>query len=532
MTVRAFVAALLALLGVLGLASTAAFADERRSSVSGTVWFDSNANGRPDSGERAVRNIQIDLEGSNYRESRKTGDNGGYEFTGLAAGRYSLSIKLPNGYGLSAGANQDLMILDGLTAFVHVDFGIARADQLPSPTAAPTQVVVQPTSTPPPRVAPASPAYSPPVAPPTPPPAAAPVSQAARPAAPSAPPPATATTAPTSTPLPEPTRPRAVDPTLGPPATPTRTPPVLETQQLAAERARLALESPSPARTGSSTVADDVQLDVPFRSALDGSDYAETNSGSAALGMVLEAYGYRASTADLRALANTLGRSYDVSQPPRLEVLARVAELPGLRAIGLFQGLRAAIWTADDVRQRLKAGYPVLTQLRPNDASGEGELGRERFVVVVGLKEGGFIYHDPAFPDARGAGRWLVAADLTRAWANGPTPAQAAAFGLGRAELSLFASPEQLAQAQQQPDTYTDARQVPSPADQEAAGDRPLLGESPQLAAVGPADQARSGPPADAALPPWSLPIHPLFLSFWIVAGLVFVRILAGLLFD
>jgi hypothetical protein len=99
------------MLGLLGPAPTVALADERRSSVTGTVWFDSNANGRPDSGERAIRNLQTDLDVPNYHESRKTGDNGINEFTGLSAG------------------NPDVMILNGLTAFVHVDFRIARAER-------------------------------------------------------------------------------------------------------------------------------------------------------------------------------------------------------------------------------------------------------------------------------------------------------------------------------------------------------------------------------------------------------------------
>ena len=55
--------------------------------------------------------------------------------------------------------------------------------------------------------------------------------------------------------------------------------------------------------------------------------------------MALEAYGFGAGTSDLRALANTLGRSYDVSQPPRLEMLIRTAEVAGVRGLGLYQGV-------------------------------------------------------------------------------------------------------------------------------------------------------------------------------------------------
>ena len=148
MTARTVFGALIALLCLLGLESTRAFAEERRSSISGTVWFDANANGQPDSQERAVRNIEVTLDGQAYHKTVKTGDDGKYSFDSLPAGRYALSIKIPTGYGLSAGPDQEFT-LDGLTAYIRVDLGIARADQLPPPTAVPAPGSTQPSSGPP-----------------------------------------------------------------------------------------------------------------------------------------------------------------------------------------------------------------------------------------------------------------------------------------------------------------------------------------------------------------------------------------------
>src|SRR5204862_4357694 len=105
MKARGFLAGLLTVLTVLGAAVPAAQADQGRASLSGTVYFDANVNGRPDPQERAIRNVQLDLVGQGYRESRKSGENGAYEFNNLVAGQYVLSIKLPSGYGLSAGEN-------------------------------------------------------------------------------------------------------------------------------------------------------------------------------------------------------------------------------------------------------------------------------------------------------------------------------------------------------------------------------------------------------------------------------------------
>src|SRR6185295_17985634 len=118
--------------------------------------------------------------------------------------------------------------------------------------------------------------------------------------------------------------------------------------QVAAERARSALSAPVAPHLGSTREGQNVLLDVPFRSALDGSDYADTNSGTAAVAMALEAYGFNVPTADLRALANTLTRTYDVSQPPRIDTLVRVGEQVGLRGLGLFQGVRFTVWNVDN----------------------------------------------------------------------------------------------------------------------------------------------------------------------------------------
>ena len=97
---------LLLALGIAALPS-AALAEDRKGSISGTAYFDANANGHPDPQERAVRNIEISLDGPDYHETRKTLDNGSYEFSGLAAGKYTIGIKLPNGYGLSDAPTGD-----------------------------------------------------------------------------------------------------------------------------------------------------------------------------------------------------------------------------------------------------------------------------------------------------------------------------------------------------------------------------------------------------------------------------------------
>ena len=557
MRTSSLVAAWLALLGLIAFMPPAALAANGSGSISGVVYFDANANGKPDAQERSVRNVQLDLAAPGYQESRKTTDNGTYEFTNLAAGRYTISIKLPTGYGLSDGYEGELFV-NGQTPQKDINFGVARADQLaampPRPTRTPLpgasgspsfSVPAQPAppfgSTAPPAAAPTSgPSRLPPVAaaPRQTTPTAAPSSSgAAAPSAsgssgPSAPgrpsqggptgavqdqatrmPEATAL--PTSEPTPRPTA------TIRP--TPTRTPMPLDNQQAAAERAQAALASPSQPRTGSKRNGEDVLLDVPFRSALDGSHYADTNSGSAAIGMALDAYGFNAATPDLRSLANVLGRSYDWDQSPRLFYLVRVAEQSGLRGLGLYSGTRPAIWTIDDVRTRVRAGYPVLTMIRPPEASGPGELGRERYVLIIGVQNNTLIYHDPAFPDTGGAQRTMTAEGLTKAWGGSPESGQAAAFSIGTNELGLFAAPEDLVQAQQQ---------VERPTVTPTAGVEPQASLDFATPAPRPVETTTQPTLPTEPTPSSGLPIHPLLIAFIVTAGVMFFKITVKLFSD
>lgn len=271
-----------------------------------------------------------------------------------------------------------------------------------------------------------------------------------------------------------------------------------------------------------------VMLDVDFRTAVDGSEYEDTNSGVAGLAMALDAYGFSVPTADLRNLANELDRSYDVSQAPRLELLVRLGEMTGLKGVGLYQGTRAAVWSTDEVRERLRAGYPVLTLIRPAGADGPGELGRERYVLLIGYEGPDLLYHDPAFPDMAGAKRRISNEGLIEAWAAGPAPARAAALALGRVELGLFAPPADLKAAARNPDAALGLTPVPVPTTQVASAPlgettlKPVIVETPPLS-KGPAPE--SGP---FGLPP----LHPLLLAFVGVALLVGVKVVAGLVFD
>ena len=133
------------------------------SSVSGTIYEDSNGDGTRGRSEAPVRGVRVTLQGSSgSRDQHRatTNASGGYEFSGLSAGTYVIAVEPPDGY--VAGAQAEVK-LDGKNAARQVDLGLRKQENVSS--AAPP--VAGPAAPPP-----AGPAAPPPQPPP--PPAATP----------------------------------------------------------------------------------------------------------------------------------------------------------------------------------------------------------------------------------------------------------------------------------------------------------------------------------------------------------------------
>lgn len=229
--------------------------------------------------------------------------------------------------------------------------------------------------------------------------------------------------APTSTPTPAPAAQAAATPTvptgrLAPPGYTSRLSRGGADLSVAIDGLKARLRSGEPGRI----------LAVPLRSQLDGTVYAEANCGPASLGMVLEAYGLNASTAELRALANRLqGTSApDVGVWP--EVLAQIAARYGLQARGLDRP-----WTPDDIRAAIDRNEPVVTVVKYRDLpTNAGSIATtEHYIVIIGYQGERFFYNDPAFFDEAGFGRPITEAQLRRAWAGTARPGLAFAFEPG-----------------------------------------------------------------------------------------------------
>jgi hypothetical protein len=279
-------------------------------------------------------------------------------------------------------------------------------------------------------------------------------------------------------------------------------------QAMAAERALVAIATGGQPRTGSFARGNSILLDVPFRTQLDNTNYAPTNSGPASLAMVLGGYGTNVAVSDLRALMNGLDGNYSPGSTVRIETIARVAERGGLNVLDLYRGARFNEWTVEQVREMIRRGYPVATLVQGAVLPGGTPPGaaRERFITIIGMDGDELIYHDPAYPDeGQGAARRIPARLLDQGWLAASTPRLAAGFSLGPEGRGLLDSARS---TEQQPGT-------------------PVASPSPDLQATVPVIATLEPTPTPPAPEyPFGLPVHPILVLFWVILVVLLLVIL------
>ena len=172
-----------------------------------------------------------------------------------------------------------------------------------------------------------------------------------------------------------------------------------------------------------------VGLTVPYRTQLDGSAAAGANCGPASLGMILDSFGISVATATLRERAHRFQGTAGPDTGFLLEVLQKVAESHGLEAQDLLDKGRYRRWSLDDVRRHLRAGHPVVPQLRYRLMPGREWAGvnYDHYLVLTGVDGDDFLFNDPIPWSGRGQGR-ITATQLLRAWANSDAPMAALAI--------------------------------------------------------------------------------------------------------
>jgi hypothetical protein len=207
------------------------------------------------------------------------------------------------------------------------------------------------------------------------------------------------------------------------------------------------------ARTRTPTVVDlpwawpdnlraEVRINVPYRSQLDGSDYAGSNCGPTVLGMALETFGMDVPPADVRGqvLNSENFDATDADAGSFIWALAQVAQTHGLQATGLYEGDGNGLhrWTVDEIRASVRRGEPVIAQVVYRGLPGREESNYygDHYIIVTGLMGDKFLYNDPiggAIADeGPGYDRLMTPSELRRAMRASDSGYQYTAFGLGR----------------------------------------------------------------------------------------------------
>lgn len=186
----------------------------------------------------------------------------------------------------------------------------------------------------------------------------------------------------------------------------------------------------------------DVRLNVPYRTQLDGSDFAGANCGPTVLGMALESFGMNLAPVDVRGqvLNDESFEATDDDAGSYIWALADVARNHGLRVGGLYEadGSTMHRWTVEDVRSAVMAHEPVILQVYYRALPGRGDSGYygDHYIVVTGIIGDSFLYNDPiggaVARETPGFDRLLSATGLQRAMRASDAPYEFTAFSLSR----------------------------------------------------------------------------------------------------
>jgi hypothetical protein len=162
-------------------------------------------------------------------------------------------------------------------------------------------------------------------------------------------------------------------------------------------------------------------MPAPIYSQFDGSIWAPSNCGPAALSMALGALGIGADQITLRLLANAQMGSSDPNEGMSWEALAAAAQASGAGTKGLIGANGYRSWGIEDLKRELGLGHPVLLLLRyrlmPDHAASAYD--GDHYVVALGFdQQGNLVYNDSAGNVAQGVRRRLTPAELDDAWTN------------------------------------------------------------------------------------------------------------------
>jgi hypothetical protein len=170
---------------------------------------------------------------------------------------------------------------------------------------------------------------------------------------------------------------------------------------------------------------------LPFRTQRDGSRWAGSNCGPAALAMVLEAWGHSYDNDHLRYLTHTYQGTWGRRGGTALEHMAQVADDFGVRTSGLYAGDAFRRWSLADVRAEVAQGRLVIPLVKYRLLPGreQSTVRFDHYIVLWDVTPDGFVYNDPIYPGAdEGYARFISDAQLEAAMRTTLVPQQAVAF--------------------------------------------------------------------------------------------------------
>ncbi len=185
----------------------------------------------------------------------------------------------------------------------------------------------------------------------------------------------------------------------------------------------------------------DVRIPVPYRTQLDGSDFAEANCGPTVLGMALESFGLNESVPDLRGqvLNSENFSSSDTDAGSYIWALADVAHDYGLQPHGLYDSDGSLHhWSLDEIRGSVRNHQPVIVQVVYRGLPGreDSQYYGDHYVIITGLMGNDFLYNDPiggrVANESPGYDRMMTAGQLQAAMHASDTQYAFSAFGLAK----------------------------------------------------------------------------------------------------
>jgi hypothetical protein len=185
----------------------------------------------------------------------------------------------------------------------------------------------------------------------------------------------------------------------------------------------------------------DVRVSVPYRTQLDGSDFASANCGPTVLGMALESFGVNLAPADIRdqVLDTENFDPTDTDAGSFIWALADVAQHYGITPHGLYsEDGELHHWTVGEIRGSLRQGQPVIVQVVYRALPGRTDSGYygDHYIIITGLLGDKFLYNDPiggrAAHEAPGYDRVISSTQLERAMRASDVAYAFSAFGVSR----------------------------------------------------------------------------------------------------